>query len=111
MITIDLSTYRIEEWHRVIVETDDKGSEKCIGCYANRDVAVSVGRGKGYYGRDGRVSPVQVLTQNGFEGFLLPVDLTVALDVREQRRHNAVAKLTLDDQYALGLIDTNPPKQ
>jgi hypothetical protein len=102
-----LSGYRIELWYVLFLSTGET-SGQVAGYFTDRDLATAQGRGQGWYGRDGSVDGVYVLTQDGKTGYLVKIDKPVHLSEQEslanEAKRKALEKLTPEEQRLLGLM-------
>lgn len=79
------------------VSTDDRAGSEFVGYFTNEDVAKAAVKGKGWWGSDGSVHPIEIdikifETREEFDGVTL-----------EDEKAAALAKLSDHDKKLLGL--------
>ncbi|MFC1678301.1 hypothetical protein ACFLZ9_01025 [Patescibacteria group bacterium] len=67
----DLAGWRLETWYQVFVHNTDEDETEVGGYYKDIDMALLVGRKKGWMGSDARVIDVKVLTKDGQTGYIV----------------------------------------
>lgn len=102
----DLAGWRVEKWFQLNLSTDDRGGYDVAGYFTDKDLASATGKGKAWYGGDGTVEEVLVLTDDGKSGYIVSAN-PIALNDQEELRKVAIAKakgkLTAEDKKLLGL--------
>lgn len=102
----DLSSWRAERWYELRAMTGETGS-KVIGYFTDANLAAASGKGEGWYGSDGMVGEVTVLTQDGVIGFILDKE-SITLEEDAARRavaiQKALDKLTPEERELLGIV-------
>ncbi len=70
----DLVGWRIEIWYELRLSVDERGGGKVGGYFTDKTLALAAGKGEGWYGSDGTVSQVLVLTRDNKTGYLVKGD-------------------------------------
>ncbi|MDQ1283989.1 MAG: hypothetical protein QG620_337 [Patescibacteria group bacterium] len=104
MLSEDLAGCRVEMWFELSLSTGETGSE-VAGYFTDKDLATEKGRGKGFFGADGYVEPVFVLTRDGKTGYLIGKEIRLDDEAKtiESVRERALKKLTAEEIRILGL--------
>lgn len=101
-----LGHYSIQLWYELFLPTGETGG-KVAGYFTDRDLATAEGRGKGWFGQDGSVREVYVLTKDGKTGYLLNHDQAVVLSnqetLEEEAKRKALEKLSPEERRLLKL--------
>lgn len=102
----DLAGWRVEIWYEQRLSTDEYGGYKVEGYFTDKDLASASGKGKAWYGSDGTVAEVLVLTKDGTTGRIINVG-QVKLSEQDVIRAGAIAKakskLTDEERKLLGI--------
>ncbi|MDD2757981.1 MAG: hypothetical protein PHD72_01220 [Patescibacteria group bacterium] len=109
-----LAGWRVETWYMLQLSDNEMGNSWNIGGYfSDKDLATAEGRGRAWYGRDGNVVEVSVLTKDGKTGYVLnntPVELSDQEAIRAEAVKKALSLLTPEQQRLLGLpVVEGPP--
>jgi len=102
----DLVGWRVVTWYELQLSTTTINQYTSGGFFSNKDLALTVGKGKGWLNADGIVKPVLVLTKDGEMGYILgdePTLRTNEADILAERIKLAKAKLSLEEISLLGL--------
>ncbi len=101
-----LRGWRVETWFELRLSTDERGGFEIGGYFKDKDLASATGKGKGWYGGDGKVEEVLVLTNDGATGFLVRDD-QIKLSDQDALKATAVekakTKLTPEERKLLGI--------
>lgn len=106
LIGKDLSGWRLEIWYELRLSYDEYGKSKVNGYFSDKSLATASGKGKGFYGCDGTVADVVILTCDGKTGYMA-IDHQILLSDQENARAEAIkaakAKLTAEQLHLLGV--------
>lgn len=106
LIGEDLQGWRVETWFELRLSTDENGRYEVGGYFKDKDLASATGKGKGWYGDDGKMEEVLVLTNDGAFGFVVGSDRVFLSDqdaLKARAVEKARAKLTPEERKLLGL--------
>jgi len=102
----DLAGWRVEIWYELCLAKDERGGYDVAGYFTDKDLASATGRGKAWYGGNGTVEEVLVLTDDGKSGYIVNAN-PIALSEQEELRKVAIAeakrKLTAEERRLLGI--------
>jgi hypothetical protein len=106
LIGEDLRNWRVETWFELRLSTDENGGYEVAGYFRDKDLANATGKGKSWYGGDGKVEEVLVLTNDGAFGFVVGDDRIYLSDqnaLKATAVEKAKAKLTPEERKLLGI--------
>lgn len=96
----------VTTWYELLLSTTTINQYTSGGYFSNKDLALTVGKGKGWLNADGTVKPVLVLTKDGDRGYILgdePTLRTNEANILAEQIKLAKAKLTPEEISLLGL--------
>ena len=103
----DLAGWHVEVWFELRLSTNESGGYEVGGYFKDKDLATVTSKGKGWYGGDGEVVEVFVLTLGGLAGFIVksdpPINLSKEDDFRTMVIQRAKDKLTPEERKLLGI--------
>lgn len=101
----DLRGWRLERWYEVRLSGNERGTEETIGGYfAERGLATIAGKGKAWFGGDGTVVEVLVLTKDGVTGYLVSgEEVSLNKSLKDKAIADAKKKLTPEERGLLGV--------
>lgn len=106
LIGKNLTGWRVETWYELRFSIDEYGKYNVAGYFTDKDLASASGKGKAWYGNDGTVAEVPVLTKNGTTGFIIKTDqimLSEQESIRAEAIEKAKSKLTAEEKKLLGI--------
>lgn len=106
LIGQDLAGWRVEIWYELRLSFDDVGGYTVAGYFTDKVLAGASGKGQAWYGNDGTVAEVPVLTKDSITGFIVKEE-SIKLGEQESIRAKAItkakSKLTPEEQKLLGI--------
>ncbi len=106
LIGKDLAGWRVETWYELRLSIDEYGKYNVAGYFTDKDLASASGKGKAWYGSDGTVAEVPVLTKDGMSGFIVKdgqIKLSEQDTIRAEAIKKAKSKLTAEEKKLLGI--------
>jgi len=106
----DVKDWRAEVWYQVRTDVNETGAKvHPIGLFKNKQVADVFAIGKGWYGGNGAVFEVDVLTNDGRTGHIVKLGELLPLSDEDAEtkslREIALGKLSAPERKLLGLAD------
>lgn len=102
----DLAGWRVETWYEQRLSIDEYGKYEVAGYFTDKDLASASGKGKAWYGSDGTVAEVLVLTKDGTTGYIIKGDKIILSEqdaIRAGAIEKAKSKLTAEEKKLLGI--------
>jgi hypothetical protein len=103
----EIKLITVWEARGLIDTSNDRGGSCSLGYFLDKESAVLMGKGRGYWGSDELPIERRMATTDGISGYVITdiTKITVNKDVNEAHRKLALAKLTEADKKLLGLVD------
>ncbi len=106
LIGKNLADWRLEIWYELRLSTNERGAYDVAGYFTDKNLANSTGKNQAFYGSDGKVAEVLVLTKDGTTGFIVngeQIKLREQATIRAEAIARAKSKLTAEDKKLLGI--------
>lgn len=106
LIGKDLVGWQVAIWYELRLSKDEYGKYDVAGYFTDKDLASASGNGKAWYGGNGEVVEVFVLTKDGTTGFIIKTDQIMLSEqeaIRAEAIEKAKKKLTAEEKKLLGI--------
>ena len=103
----EIKLITVWEARGLIDTSNDRGGSYSLGYFFDKESALLMGKGRGYWGGDELPIERRMATADGISGYIITniTKVTINRKINEARRKLALDKLTEEDKKLLGLVD------